>query len=135
MDSPSEVIGDDVPNRATFGKHRRLLLGKWEQFYHGRRILTVCDDGTAQLVVEPNGVWAYLVGERLTIDISWQLDNGRLRITSTGVTPEDKMSLVGKMWGTHHDQKILELTDNRLLTLGKDGVTEYDWKRADAINN
>jgi hypothetical protein len=37
--------------------------------------------------------------------------------------------MILSMMGDHVDEVILELTDDRLLLLDKDGKTKYDWKR------
>lgn len=110
-------------------KFRTLLAGEWEQQYYGKRRLTVREDGTATMVVEPDGIWVHLFGEKIEVEIEWTLDNGRVNLKITGGTPSDKIELASKMWGDCWTQPILELTENRLLLLGEDGVTKYDWTR------
>jgi hypothetical protein len=43
--------------------------------------------------------------------------------------PEAQVKMILNTMGDHVDEPILELTEDRLLLLDKDGKTKYDWKR------
>jgi hypothetical protein len=43
--------------------------------------------------------------------------------------PETQVKMILSTMGDHVDEPILELTEDRLLLLDRDGKTKYDWKR------
>ena len=108
--------------------YRELIVGTWQDDYKGRRTLTVRVDRTATMVVEPEGLNA-LVASRLTFEEQWSIEGGQLMLKAVGGEPAARVSLILKTMGTESDQKILELTTDRLLLLDSDGETQYDWRR------
>ncbi len=48
---------------------------------------------------------------------------------TTGGEPATRVKLVLKLEGDRVDQPILELTDDRLVLLDKDGKIKYNWRR------
>lgn len=110
---------------------RRRLLGKWKQYKHGNRLLTVLEDGTATIVAEPDGVWKYLFGERIRIDIAWKLENGRVKFETTGGEPKAKADLVAEHWGRSRDTEIVTLNDQRLALLEEGDDEPSEWTRAE----
>lgn len=110
---------------------RRRLLGKWTQYNYGKRLLTVLEDGTATIVAEPDGVWKFLFGARIRIDIVWKLENGRVTFETTGGEPVDKADLVAEHWGRTRDTEIVTLTDQRLALLEAGDDEPSEWTRAE----
>jgi hypothetical protein len=110
-------------------RYRQLVVGTWEDDYQGKRTMTLKDDGTGTMIVELSGFKATLFAKRLQFDMVWSLEDGRLRKRTTGGQPEGAVNLILKMMGDSVDEPILELTENRLLLLDKDGETQYDWRR------
>ena len=108
--------------------YRELIIGNWMDDYKGRRTMTVRPDGTATMVVEPDGLNA-LLGSRLTFEEEWVIENGRFKLKAVGGEPETSVRLILNTMGTESDQKILELSAERLLLLDSDGKTKYDWRR------
>lgn len=110
---------------------RRRLIGRWEQHHAGWRRLTVYEDGTATMTVEPEGVWKYLLGSKLRFDVEWRIEDGYLAYSTTGGRPPKKVELVKKMWGDRRRQKIEELTAERMVLLDEDGEPDDEWKRVE----
>jgi hypothetical protein len=108
---------------------RKLVVGTWQDDYEGRRTLTLREDGTGTMVVELSGLKATLVAPRLTFRMEWSVAGGRLRKHSLGGEPAAKVNLILKTMGDTVDEPILELTEDRLLLLDRDGKTKYDWRR------
>lgn len=109
-------------------QYGELIVGRWEDDYKGRRTLTVRADGTATMVVEPSGVGA-LFAKRLTFHEEWSINDGHLTQKAIGGEPEGRVNFVLKTQGDESTQKILELTEKRMLLLDADGETKYDWRR------
>jgi hypothetical protein len=109
--------------------HSRTILGEWQDEYRGKRHLTVRDDGTATMVVEPDALGKMLFADKLTFRIEWLIRDGRIVMKTVGGEPEGKTRLVTKIYGDRAEYQIRELTSDRMLLLDPDGKTEYDWGR------
>jgi hypothetical protein len=83
------------------------------------------------MIVELEGVQAALVAPRLRFDMTWSIEDGRLRMRTVGGEPAGKVNMILKVWGDRANQPILELTHGRLLLLDADGKTRYDWRRVE----
>lgn len=110
-------------------KQRRLVVGTWEDDYQGKRTMTLKEDGSGTMIVDLKGVKAALFASRLTFNMKWSVEKGRLKKRTIGGTPSGRVQMILKMMGDRVDEPILELTDKRLLLLDKDGKTKYDWRR------
>jgi hypothetical protein len=111
-------------------RFRRLVLGTWEDHYGGKRTMTLKEDGTGTMLVELSGLEATLFADHLRFDMKWAVDSGRLKKQTIGGQPAGKVQAILKMMGDRVDEPILELSQDRLLLLDKDGKTKYDWRRA-----
>jgi hypothetical protein len=81
------------------------------------------------MLVELSGIEATLFAARLRFDMKWSLDNDKLTKTTVGGEPADKVNLILNTMGNTATDTILELTEDRLLLLDKDGKKRYDWQR------
>ncbi len=134
-ESPRSMTSSS-PEKATPKNHlskddefRKLVVGIWQDEYHGKRTLTLREDGTGTMVVELSGLTATLVAPRLTFNMEWSIANGRLKKHSLSGEPAAQVGMILKTMGDTVDEPILELTENRLLLLDHDGKTKYDWRR------
>ena len=110
-------------------RFRRAIPGDWEDEYHGKRHLTVRDDGTGTMLVEPDGIGKRLFAAELKFELEWSITDGRVTMTMIRGEPKSKVQLILKLYGQEAEYKILELTDERMLLLDSDGKTRYDWRR------
>ena len=108
---------------------RSLVLGTWSDEYQGKRTMTLNDDGTGTMIVELSGWRAALSASRLKFNMKWSLKDGHLKKQTISGEPEAQVKMILSTMGDHVDEPILELTEDRLLLLDKDGKTKYDWKR------
>lgn len=108
---------------------RRLVVGTWQDEYQGRRTMTLKDDGTGTMVVELDGLKGKLFAPRLEFEMVWSVAEGRLKKRTLKGEPATTVQLILKAMGDRVDERILELTPDRLLLLDKDGKTKYDWRR------
>lgn len=113
-------------------RFRSIVFGTWEDNYQGKRTMTLKEDGTGTMIVELNGLRAALSAPRLTFYMKWSLKDGRLKKQTISGEPEAQVKMILSTMGDHVDEPILELTEDRLLLLDKDGKTKYDWKRVNA---
>jgi len=120
--APSKPLSQDE-------RYRQLVVGTWEDDYEGKRTMTLKPDGTGIMIVELSGMKAKLFAARLEFDMVWSLEDGRLKKRTTGGRPEARVNMILKMMGDQVDEPILELSEERLLLLDKDGTTQYDWRR------
>jgi hypothetical protein len=108
---------------------RQRVLGIWEDDYQGHRTMSVRPDGTATMVVVLHGWKAKLYAARLRFEMTWLIENGRLKKHTTSGEPSAKVKAILAMMGDKVDEKILELSNNRLLLLDQNGQRKYDWRR------
>jgi hypothetical protein len=109
--------------------YRRLAAGTWQDFYHGKRTLTLKPDGTATMVVEFSGLKARLFTRRLTLQIVWSIEDGRMHRRTVGGSPADKVEFVNRRAGVQVAEPIVELTDEQMVLLDQDGSRQYRWRR------
>ena len=108
---------------------RSLVLGTWHDEYQGKRTMTLNEDGTGTMIVELSGWRAALSAPRLKFNMKWSLKDGYLKKQTISGEPETQVKMILSTMGDHVDEPILELTEDRLLLLDKDGKTKYDWRR------
>ena len=124
------ALGQERPKAdAQDEQFRRLVVGTWQDEYQGKRTMTLLEDGTGRMVVELDGLKAKLFAPRLEFDMVWSVDKGRLKKRTVKGEPAVAVQLILKTLGDQVDEPILELTQDRLLLLDKDGKTKYDWRR------
>ena len=109
---------------------RSLVLGTWADEYQGKRTMTLKEDGTGTMIVELSGWRAAFSAPRLKFNMKWSLKDGHLKKQTISGEPETQVKMILSTMGDHVDEPILELTEDHLLLLDKDGKTKYDWKRA-----
>ena len=108
---------------------KKLVQGKWEDFYQGHRLLTIRDDGTAQMSIELEGLAATLFAPRLEFDIRWTLENGRVVMETTGGRPEKKAGLILKIYGDRAEYYVDAVEESRLLLRDVNDDSKFEWKR------
>ena len=91
--------------------------------------MTLQADGRGMMVVELSGLKATLFASRLQFDLVWSIEGGRLKKRTVGGEPQTAVQMILKTMGDQVDEPILELTEDRLLLLDRDGKTKYDWRR------
>jgi len=111
---------------------KKQVLGIWEQFNQGRRVLTVREDGTATMKVKLEGAWSYVVGENLEFEINWNIEGSRLLFHTTGGKPEGSLKLITSMYGTERNHQIEKLTDDEMILVDEKDKSRDHWKRIEA---
>jgi hypothetical protein len=110
-------------------RYRSLVVGTWHDEYQGKRTMTLNEDGTGIMIVELSGLRAALSAPRLKFNMKWSVKDGYLKKQTVSGEPEIQVKMILSTMGDHVDEPILELTEDRLLLLDKDGQTKYDWRR------
>ncbi|MEQ9072062.1 MAG: hypothetical protein RLO18_35325, partial [Gimesia chilikensis] len=77
----SDVITGEMISQLTPEEILTRLVGRWEQTKStSRQILTIEENGKATMIVEPQGLWTAVLGDRVTINIEWSLNQGKLTL-------------------------------------------------------
>lgn len=106
------------------------LIGKWEQTKSNRKqILTINENGTATMVVEPKGFWKTVLGAQISIDIEWSLDAGTLTLRTIGGNPENKLEYIKQVWGDQFTRKIHTIEDKMFTLRDEKGKVSQNWIR------
>ena len=109
---------------------RRMATGTWNfDDDEAKRTMTLKGDGIGTMVVDLSGWRAALSAPRLRFDMVWSVEGGHLKKKTVGGEPATQVQIALKTIGDTADERILELTEQRLLLLDGDGKTKYDWRR------
>ena len=106
------------------------LVGKWEQTKSSsKQILTIKENGTATMLIEPQGLWTAVLGKQVSIDIEWSLDAATLTLRAVGGKPENKLDYIKQLWGSEFVREINSIED-KMFTLRDDkGDVSQKWIR------
>jgi len=106
------------------------LVGKWEQTKStSRQILTIEENGKATMVIEPQGLWTAVLGNKITVNIEWSLNAGKLTLRTVGGSPENKLQYINQVWGSEFVREIHTIED-KMFTLRDDkGDVSQKWIR------
>ena len=109
-----------------------VIVGHWEDDYRGKRFLTLRGDGTAIMIVEPEGLGKVLFARELKFNIQWKLENDLLYMLTLDGQPATKVQLILKMYGNQAAHKIEEVTHARMVLVDAKDATRYEWRRSAA---
>lgn len=106
------------------------LVGKWEQTKStSKQILTIEENGTASMVIEPQGIWTAVLGKEVTVNIEWSLNAATLTLRTVGGSPENKLEYIKQIWGSEFVREIHSIED-KMFTLRDDkGDVSQKWIR------
>ncbi|WP_339734985.1 hypothetical protein [uncultured Gimesia sp.] len=106
------------------------LVGKWEQTKSSsKQILTIDENGTATMLIEPQGLWTTVLGNQVTIDIEWSLEAATLTLRTIGGKPASKLNYIKQLWGSEFVREINSIED-KMFTLRDDkGDVSQKWIR------
>lgn len=107
----------------------RLMTGVWEDDYKGHRTLTLRLDGSGSMVVELDGLAATLFAAKLTFTEEWSVSDGKVTMRATGGEPAGKVRLILSLHGDRSTQKIVEVTDDRMILVEEPSGTRFEWRR------
>jgi len=106
------------------------LVGKWEQSQSTRKqILTINENGTAMMVIEPQGIWKALLGNKVTVDIEWSLNAAKLTLRTVGGSPENKLEYIKQIWGSEFVREIHSIEDKMFTLCDDEGDVSQKWIR------
>mgnify|MGYP003634125045 FL=1 len=106
------------------------LVGKWEQTKStSRQILTINENGTATMVIEPQGIWRSILGKKVTIDIEWRLNAATLTLRAVGGSPENKLDYIKQLWGSEFVREIHSIEDKMFTLRDDQGDVSQKWIR------
>ncbi len=106
------------------------LVGKWEQTKStSRQILTIDENGTATMVIEPQGIWTAVLGNKVTVNIEWSLNAGKLTLRTVGGSPENKLQYINQLWGSEFVREIHTIEDKMFTLRDTKGDVSQKWIR------
>lgn len=106
------------------------LVGKWEQTKSSsKQILTIKENGTATMLIEPQGLWTAVLGKQVTIDIEWSLNAATLTLRAVGGKPENKLDYIRQLWGSEFVREINSIEDKMFTLRDNQGDVSQKWIR------
>ena len=91
--------------------------------------MTLNEDGTGTMFVELTGAKAVLFADKLRFDMQWSLDGKKLIKKTISGEPQNKVNIIINTMGDTAEDTLVEVTEEKLLLLDKDGKTQYNWRR------
>ncbi|GEM_PF-2019177 len=106
------------------------LVGKWEQTKStSKQILTIEENGTASMVIEPQGIWTAVLGKQVTVNIEWSLNAATLTLRTVGGSPENKLEYIKQIWGSEFVREIHSIEDKLFTLRDNKGHVSQKWIR------
>jgi hypothetical protein len=91
------------------------LIGRWSCEVYGRQTIDNHPDGQAQLTAELDLVASFLYGDRLTMQLAWNVADGVLTHELKSGEPRENVEKLIRDRGSHRSYLILELNEQRML--------------------
>ena len=116
---PAPSAADDLTAR---------LAGTWHRYEYGDRTLEVSPDGTAVMTVTPAGMYSYLVGDRVTVRIRWELEgDDTVHFESVSGEPAAAFKTVSTMFGTERTWRIDSVDAERMVFVDPEDGERQEW--------
>jgi hypothetical protein len=112
-------------------RFRAAMLGVWEDDYQGHRVLTLADDGTGVMVVEPVGLASFTYAPQLTFTEKWSVTDGTVRMDATGGQPAIAVQMILKLYGSSATFRIEDVTSERMILIDLADKTRFEWRRVE----
>ena len=134
---PDVGAAPSVPEPAIESPDDRLraaMLGISEDDYKGHRVLTLSEDGSGLMIVEPAGLAAFTYAPKLTFTERWTVADGTVRMDATGGQPAIAVQMILKLYGSTATFRIEEVTSDRMILIDLADKTRFEWRRVEAAN-
>lgn len=125
---PQPVVAPK-PERDPDDLAREQVVGLWKQNYTGVRWLSLRPDGTGTMFIDPDWIARALLGDKLTMQIEWSIEDGHALMKSVSGTPESAFNAATTLFGRERNRKIAELTDTRFILLDEEDGSTSEWTR------
>ena len=110
-------------------RHREAIVGLWKQVQTGVRWLDVRPDGTATMFIDPDWIAKAVIGNSLTVEIEWSIEEGRVFMRSVSGEPKSAFQAVTTLYGSDRERPIVTLDDSKLVMLDEEEGEESAWVR------
>lgn len=128
--SQSDIISSEMLSQLSADEVLARLVGKWEQTKStSKQILTINENGTATMEVEPQGIWSAVLGAKVTINIEWSLKNATLTLKTVGGSPQNKLDYINQLWGSEFVREIHTIEDKMFTLRNDSGHVGQKWVR------
>ena len=83
------------------------------------------------MFIDPAGDWVAkaVIGDGLTMQIEWTIDDGRVLMKSISGEPSSAFKAVSTLYGTDRNRAISQLDDERFVLLDESDGSESEWTR------
>lgn len=111
----SKRSGSSSSAESPESQFKQAILGTWEQYRTGYRLLNVQDGGTATIDVKLDGLSALAFGEKVHFDIKWSITGDELVFRTTGGTPKGSVDAITSLYGDKRVYRILDISAKQML--------------------
>lgn len=117
------------PERDPDDDLRERAVGVWKQHYTGVRWLSIRPDGTATMFIDPDWIAKAIIGEALTVQVEWSIDDGQALMKSVSGEPKSAFDAANSLFGSERTRKVAELTDEKFVLLDEEDGSRSEWTR------
>jgi hypothetical protein len=127
---PTAAADADDEKTWTDDEIRAGLLGDWERTADfGHVVMTLREAGTGGMVIRLSGLNRTLVGERIDVDIAWQVEGGQVVFESLRGRPATAYAMVSAVKGDSPEREVLELSAGRVVFDDRADHEQEIWTR------
>ena len=111
---------------------RAMVLGRWRSEFHGTRIVDNRADGTASMDLAFDFVASLWFGDKMKLDLTWAVENGRLSYKIESGTPKPNVDRMTSTYGKEAIYYFQSIGEKRMhLVNVSDPDESYIWIRVD----
>lgn len=111
---------------------RAMILGRWRTETNGTRVVDNRADGTASMDVTFDFVASFLYGDKMQLELTWQVQQGLLVYTIQSGSPKSTVSRIVSTYGSQATYRFQSIGERRMhLVRLIDPSESYVWTRVD----
>lgn len=130
-DRTAQLASPETPSAESKSDPKPGFLGSWRDDYYGERTMTFRPDGTGTMIIKLDQIGQAIYGPQLLFHLKWENRDGVLVMQFTGGEPKDAVTMISKVFGDRHEQRIELLTETDLHLRSTDSQNLYMLQRVD----
>ena len=140
-DPPRVVIDEEPPELLLISEQPKKMadltdtecsqmsVGTWTSESDGERILTIRGDGTATMIYRPSQLKQLILGEKVTIEIAWKIEDHTVIFNSISGAPDTSFKTITALYGRKMERKLLQISATAFTVQDLEDNHETEWER------
>lgn len=107
------------------------LIGTWKLDDSIQRLLEMRADGTATMQVKLDYFSSLIYGQRMTLELSWDVCDGVLTHHLEKGTPSANVQRLIRDWGNERSYKVIRVSGDEMVLESMSDQDVHHWKRVE----